>query len=169
MNNKNKKRTLILALIPLLATAYSFTFTAEVANKKSLITFKPTNIQADTFNASQFKGKVVFLSFWASWSKISRSENKDISKAYTAFSNNSKVVFVSISLDTDLNSWKTAITEDDLTWKNQYCDFNKWNSQSVKSYGVKVLPSNFLINEKGEIIARNLKDADIQAKIQAAL
>ena len=110
-----------------------------------------TNVKhSDTFDLNKYKGKIVVLNYWASWSKTSRNENKTLLHVYQTFKLNPKVVFVSVSLDIDEASWKAAIEEDGLVWKDHFCDFKKYDSPMALKYGVKTLPQFIVINASGK-------------------
>lgn len=125
--------------------------------------------QSDSLNLSRFKGKVVILNFWASWSKASRAENKNLVRLYQVYKLNPKVVFVSISLDTDETSWKTAIDEDNLEWKNHLCDFRKYDSPLAKAYQASTIPVIHLIDKTGNVAKKGTKVQDIESEIAELL
>lgn len=110
----------------------------------------PNLKHSDTFDLNKYKGKIVVLNYWASWSKTSRIENKTLLHVYQTFKLNPKVVFVSISLDIDDASWKSAIEEDELGWKDHYCDFKKYDSPMALKYGVTTLPKFIVFNAAGK-------------------
>lgn len=123
----------------------------------------------DTIDLSKYKGKVVVLSFWSSWSKASRVENKNLVRIYQKNLTSSKVVFISVSLDTDETSWKMAIEEDDLDWKNHYCDFKKYDSPIAKSFKVNTLPVIFLYDKTGKHVRTVSKVQEVESDIDAML
>lgn len=171
---KNRKFTIIglLLALPLFFVIYRF-FPGQAATQMKTPTNAPAivvmNGQGDTFNINQFKGKVVVLNFWASWSKSSRAENKNLVRIYQKYKNNSKVVFYSVSLDTDEQSWKTAIEEDECEWKHHYCDFKKYNSPVAIGYEIKTIPSFFLIDKMGTVTKSGANVADIETAIDGLL
>ncbi|HYC29860.1 MAG TPA: AhpC/TSA family protein, partial [Chitinophagaceae bacterium] len=63
----------------------------------------------------------------------------------------------SVSLDANMDAWKKAITQDNLTWEYHVSDLQGWNSAAAAQYAVTGIPYNFLINEKGIIINKNLR------------
>ncbi len=104
------------------------------------------------------KGKWVLLDFWASWCGPCRVENPNVVEAYEKFKDKGFTVF-GYSLDNNKADWTAAIKKDKLgNWTN-VSDLSGWQSPASQVYGIRSIPSNFLINPKGEIVAKNLKGA----------
>jgi peroxiredoxin len=55
-----------------------------------------------------------------------------------------------------------AIQDDGLIWPNHVSDLKQWQSQAAKIYGVSAIPSTFLIDKEGKIIAKNLRGAALE-------
>ena len=134
---------LFSVLISALMASQGFTKVAALA---------PNIKHSDTFDLNKYKGKIVVLNYWASWSKTSRNENKTLLHVYQSFKLNPKVVFVSVSLDIDESSWKSAIEEDELAWKDHFCDFKKYDSPMALKYKVNTLPKFIVFNAAGKQI-----------------
>ena len=49
-----------------------------------------------------------------------------------------------------------AIEKDGLEWESQVSDLKGWNSVPAAMYGVRGIPTNFLIDGKGIIVAKGL-------------
>ena len=105
------------------------------------------------------KSKYLLLDFWASWCGPCRRENPNIVKAYEEYKDKGFDIFA-ISLDSSRDSWLAAIEKDGLVWTN-VSDLLLWDSEPAKLYGVRAIPSNFLIDENGVIVAKNLKGEDL--------
>ena len=150
-----------LLIVTLTATAFvSDSKTSDAVLDKTTL---------DTFNLQAFKGKFIVLNFWASWSKTSRLENKSLVHVYQNYQINPKVVFVSVSLDTDKISWQSAIADDGLTWPNQYCDFKKYASAPALQFKVSTLPQIMILNTNGEVVYTAQNAHDLEAQLQALL
>ncbi len=128
--------------------------------------FNQINLEGDTVNLSKYNGKIVVVHFWASWSKSSRIESKNLTRLFNKYKNSNKFEIISISLDTDSIDWKNAITEDGLNWKNHFCDYKKYQSTMVKSFKVSSIPSFFIIDKKGTLINSSAKITDLELEIE---
>ena len=105
---------------------------------------------------SDLRGKVVLLDFWASWCRPCRGENPHVVAMYQKYHDKGFEVF-SVSLDRDKESWKRAIAADGLVWPNHVSDLKYWSSEAARIYGVSSIPSTFLLDQNGRIIAKNLR------------
>jgi thiol-disulfide isomerase/thioredoxin len=116
---------------------------------------------------SSFKGKYVLVDFWASWCGPCRKENPTVLAAYKQFSDKNFDI-LSVSLDDDKAAWIQAIDDDGLTWTH-ISELKKWQSVIARQYQVNAIPSNFLINPDGYIIAKNLQGDALEQKLMEVL
>lgn len=105
---------------------------------------------------SDLRGKYVLVDFWASWCGPCRKENPHVVSMYAKYHDKGFEVF-SVSLDKTKQSWTDAIAKDKLTWPNHVSDLKGWGSEAAKIYGVNSIPSTFLLDKEGRIIAKNLR------------
>lgn len=125
---------------------------AKTAIGKKAPDFTLNNVKGDPVSLSDFRGQYVLLDFWASWCGPCRVENPNIVAAFNKYKNQGFTV-LSVSLDTNRESWLQAIEEDNLTW-TQVSDLKGFNSKIVQMYGIRVIPTNYLINPEGVIIEK---------------
>ncbi len=127
-----------------------------------------------SYKLSQLRGKVVLVNFWASMVAQCRFENPNIAAVYgkykdKKFKSGDGFEIFSVSLDTDVEKWKSAISRDKLTWKYHVSDLKGYSSQAAHDYGVKAMPYNFLIDGTGKVIAINLKGSELSKKLELLL
>ena len=116
---------------------------------------------------SSLRGKFIFLDFWASWCGPCRRENPNIVAAYAKF-HSAKFDILGVSLDTKKGKWEDAIAKDNLTW-NHVSDLKGWGNAAGKTYGIRSIPANLLLDKDGKILARNLYGADLEKKLAEVL
>lgn len=116
---------------------------------------------------SSLKGKTVLIDFWASWCRPCRMENPNVVKAYEKFNSKGFEIY-GVSLDKSQDAWVNAIKQDGLDWVN-VSDLGGWNSAGAATYGVRSIPGNFLLDENGVILAKNLRGANLHAELEKLL
>lgn len=112
------------------------------------LNFKLKDLNGNEVSLSDFKGKKVFLNFWASWCPPCKAEMPDIEKLYGE------------TVDSDLVILAVNLGEDNTTTKS-FIDNHKYNftvlldlDQSVaKQYNIVAIPTSFFINKEGNIVS----------------
>jgi peroxiredoxin len=125
------------------------------------------NTTGHVMKLSAFEGKYVLLDFWASWCAPCRAENPNLVKAYQDFHDKGFEIF-SFSTDNNVVSWKKAIQKDSLHWTNVIDTTGSYSTMSAL-YGVRGIPSSFLINPEGIIIAKDLRGKALREKLEKEL
>lgn len=121
------------------------------------------------FQLSSLKGSYVLVDFWASWCAPCRRENPLIVELYNKY-NSKGLEIVGVSLDDTLQQkngkqdWIKAIENDQLSWQ-QVSQLQGFESPVCKQYGIESIPSTFLLDKDGIIIARNLRGTLLRNKL----
>ncbi len=109
---------------------------------------------------SDYKGKYVMLDFWASWCAPCRQENPNVVKAYAKYKDKGLNI-LGITLDEDRKPWLAAVAADKLTWRHA-AEFKRFEGPTVKEYKVEAIPSNFIIDPQGVIVAKNIAGTQLE-------
>ncbi|WP_312191636.1 M14 family zinc carboxypeptidase [Sphingobacterium sp.] len=104
-------------------------------------------------------GKYTLIDFWASWCPPCRKENPNIVANYQKYKSQGFEIFA-ISLDKKKEAWLKGIADDHLTWQH-VSELNYWNSEIAATYAVRAIPANFLVDDKGTIIAKNVRGEEL--------
>ena len=114
--------------------------------------FKMKTLAGKTFKfAKATKGKYVVLDFWASWCPDCRKDVPNVQRMYKKFAPLG-VEFIGISMDTDREKWAAAVDKYDIRY-TQVSELVKFHDTQIAAlYGVKWIPSMYLIGPDGKVI-----------------
>lgn len=122
------------------------------------------NIYGDTLTLESLKGKYVLVDFWGSWCRPCRKENPNLRKAYRSYRKKGFEIF-QVAIERNKTDWKNTIREDKLYWKYQVSELNYMDSKTAREYYVKAIPTNYLVNSEGIVIAKNIFGEALQEKL----
>jgi peroxiredoxin len=117
--------------------------------------------------SSKIGSKLLLIDFWAGWCGPCRKENPNVVKIYGEFHKKGFDV-LGVSIDQKKEVWVKAITDDKLIWTH-VSDLQYWNSAAAKLYSVNSIPANFLLDDKGIIIGKNLRGDELYNKVKDVL
>ncbi len=104
------------------------------------------DIDGNEVSLSDFKGKYVYIDFWATWCGPCIGEIPSYRQLVKDYKGRN-VVFISISVDRDKPKWEEMVKKEKFDWY-QLHDANKMNDD----YLVRYIPSFIFIDTEGKII-----------------
>ncbi|MGL5647124.1 MAG: TlpA family protein disulfide reductase [Clostridium sp.] len=108
--------------------------------------FKLKNLNGEEVSLSQYKGKKVFINFWASWCPPCKDEMPDLEKLYKEYGD--KIVILTINAGETREKAENFIKEKNYTFPVLLDS----NMEVSAEYGARYLPTSVMINEKGDIV-----------------
>ncbi|MFA8434028.1 MAG: thioredoxin-like domain-containing protein [Marinifilaceae bacterium] len=125
------------------------------------------NTKGDSIALSSLQGKFIVLSFWSARDANSRKVNKTLKKIYSKYHGKGLEIY-QVSVDQNKSQWINAIQQDKLKWIN-VCNPENGSAIAARTYNIQQIPSNYLIDKKGDIVGKNLYGVALEEKIQELL
>jgi peroxiredoxin len=113
---------------------------------------------------SSLEGSVVLVDFWSAEAGNSNAFNAELKEIYEEYESLGFRVY-QVSADTSKAIWIKAVQEQQLPWIS-VCDFKGESSLLLRSYNVRKLPSNFLLDHKGNIVGKDLYSDALEDKLE---
>lgn len=114
--------------------------------------FEMTDSEGKIFKLSDFKGKAIFIDVWATWCGPCKEEIPFFQKLVNDYKDDNRIEFISISVDSNKNTWKKAVTQQAHNWK-QFVVEHAMDSELCKKYQISAIPRFMFFNKEGKIIS----------------
>jgi thiol-disulfide isomerase/thioredoxin len=113
------------------------------------LTLKGLTVEGRPFSTEQWKGRVILVDFWATWSPPCMHEMPRLKKAYKDF-NGKGLEILGISCDKRAQDIATfRANHPDAPWPQLFDKTTPGSHPLVAEYGVQGIPTLILIDRKG--------------------
>ena len=147
----------LMSMVAVLLIVFSFTSFIEkntMPGKGLAEGYLAPSFSLDGIRSDSLRGKKVLVSFWAAYDAASRMSNSLL--AAQLQKQPADIQLVSIGFDPSTAIFEETVRLEKLDESTQYHDRNGSSSEIFKAFRLKEGFANYLLNEKGVIIAKNL-------------
>ncbi|MFC1762182.1 TlpA family protein disulfide reductase [Planctomycetota bacterium] len=138
---------------------------AVVGQPFPTLSFK--TLTGDELSVTDLVGRVVLIDFWATWCGPCRYEIPGLVSLYKEQHDNGFEI-IGISLDSDKARLGTYLAENKITWP-QYFDGQGWDNAIARRFGVRGIPSTFLIDRSGVLRYTKLRGETLTKAVKELL
>jgi peroxiredoxin len=111
---------------------------------------------------SSLRGKIVLIQFWSAKDRASRIQNEALTELYSKYKSRGLGIY-QVSVDNDRSAWIDAIEQDGLNWIN--VGDMKGSVSALHNYNVQNIPSNYILDKEGNIVARDIQGPELDKLI----
>lgn len=111
--------------------------------------------------------KLVLVEFWASWCGPCVAVLPELKRQHADY-NNRGFEIVSVSIDDNVDDWTDSSSEHNLPWIN-LGELEGWDGAVATAYGVQYIPKNFLVDNEGRIVEKDLAPHLLQGRLEEIL
>jgi thioredoxin-related protein len=123
-----------------------------------------TDISGKRIKLSSIKNRYVLLTFWSVMSKECIAENIQLKEFYRLYNKKGFEIY-QVNLDENEEAWKNAVRFDELPWISVRED-DPAQPRVSRLYNVRSLPTNYLYDKNGTIIASNIHGRVLKIKLE---
>ena len=125
---------------------------------------KMADMYGNQESLAALEGNVILLHFWSVAIGNGNAINADLKEIYAKYHEQGFEIY-QVGIDTSKAAWINAVQEQQLPWIS-VSDLQGQASSSLKSYNITKLPANYLIDRKGNIVAKDLTGEKLEAEIK---
>ena len=106
-------------------------------------------LDGERTNLEEFKGKVVFLNFWATWCPPCIAEMPSIQKVYESYAGNNDIAFIMINLDEDIQKARDYLENNGYSFGSY-----QLNGGTPLAFRSSIIPTTFVVNKEGILVVK---------------
>lgn len=131
----------IIGIIFLMISLVSFSNSAKAPD------FNLKDQYGVVHSLENYKGKVIFLNFWATWCPPCKKEMPDVESIYKEYGENKKdVVILGVNSEKE-NEVKKFLKDKGYTFPTVIDE----NSEVMRKYFIQAFPTSFVIDKEGNV------------------
>jgi len=140
----------------------------EVGNKfPHYGTFAAKTIDGKQLKLSDYKGRLLFIDFWASWCGPCLTELPYLKVVQDTYVGD-EFAILGISLDQKISDLRAMAGGLGLEYP-QLCDEKGWQSKYATMFSIRSIPTNFLLDGDGIIVAKDLRGLSVAGQVAKGL
>lgn len=129
--------------------------------------FEFETLDGEKKRLKDLRGKIVLLDFWATWCIPCLRETPELMKTHRDFAGE-RFEILGLSVDRSAEPARDYVEEHELGWIQAY--LGEWSESEVaRRYGVKSLPSIWLVDARGQVVETGLRGAKIYSAVEKAV
>ena len=158
-----KQFLVVLALLVATTAVYA---QPAVGSKAPEISLPDANGQI--IKLSSLQGKVVLLDFWASWCGPCRRSNSHTLGIYKQYKDKGFEIY-GVSIDDNQQAWQAAVRQDKIAWQQVIDTKAGTGNELTQTWNLQYIPSTFLIDKEGKIVARSPEKDELEKWLKKLL
>ncbi|RKU12819.1 hypothetical protein C6503_16675 [Candidatus Poribacteria bacterium] len=129
--------------------------------------FSATDLDGKSISLEDYRGKVVLLDFRATWSSPCLEDTPNVKKVYDAYKDKGFDI-IGISLDNDEKMLRDHLKKHEIPWRQVYSG-KRWESPIPQQYGIRNVPSGWLIDRDGTLISQQASGRMLEPLVSEAV
>lgn len=143
------------------------TFKMMGATETSFPDIQLPDINGKYRSLTDLKGKVILLSFWTVSDVKQKMYNKELVDIYQKYNAKGFEIY-QVAVDEDKTEWGRTVLTQKLPWIS-LCDGLGVQSPAVITYNITKVPTTFLIDKSGNIVAKDIFGSALDSKVASIL
>lgn len=127
------------------------------------ITFSGKSPTGQAVDLAAYKGKVVLIQYWATWSGACKTDIPALKQLMAKYSPTFTVI--GVSLDSSAKDLNAYLAENKLPWPLIF-EEGGLDSRPANHLGILTVPTMVLVDQEGKVISRNVQTADLEAELK---
>ena len=124
-------------------------------------------LEGKPISIADFRGKVLLVDFWAVWCGPCVAEMPNVKRVYNTYKDQGFDI-LGISLDNDEKTLRDYLKKNEIPWRQAF-DGQGWDSTVPSIYGIRGIPTMWIIGKDGALISENARGENLEKIIVKAL